>query len=287
MIRVATRKSTLAQVQADTIIDLIKEKLNIEAKKVLYTTKGDMILDKTLDKVGGKGLFTKDIEYALLKGEADCAVHSMKDVPFDLGEEFQIIATPVREDARDAFVSISGQSFYELRKGARIGTSSRRRAMQLLSLRGDLEIVPIRGNVETRIKKIEEEELDGVVLAAAGLKRLNLDAIITDYFDVDEFIPAANQGILGVEILRNSSYKETLSKIDNEDVHFCCRVEKYIMKLLNGGCHSASCAYARLEKDRIYIVAANEVSGVLKKSSIEGHKDDYMNLCNRLVQKIS
>ncbi|SHE28841.1 MULTISPECIES: hydroxymethylbilane synthase [Caloramator] len=286
MIRVATRKSTLAQVQADKIIELIKEKLNVEAKKVLYTTKGDRILDKTLDKVGGKGLFVKDIEVALLKGEADCAVHSMKDVPFDLNDEFEIVATPVREDARDAFVSISGQSFFELRKGARVGTSSRRRAMQLLSLRSDLEIVPIRGNVETRIRKIEEEELDGIVLAAAGLKRLNLEAIITDYFDVENFIPASNQGILGVEVLKKSLYKEHLKKIDDEEVHFCCMVEKYVMKLLNGGCHSASCAYAKLDRDRIYIIAANEVSGVLKKGSIEGNKEDYINLCKKLVERI-
>lgn len=286
MIKVATRKSLLAQAQTDYVIELIKNKLNIDATKTLFTTKGDRILDKSLDKIGGKGLFIKELEVAMLNNEADCAVHSMKDMPYKLDDEFEIVATPAREDVRDVLVSKEKKTLKELKKGARIGTGSRRRALQLLNIRPDLEIVQIRGNVQTRIDKIEKEGLDGVILAAAGLKRLNLDGCIAEYFDIEKFVPASNQGTLGIECLKDGIYNRELLKLDDGKIHFITNVEKYVMKLLDGGCHSACCCYSHLDGDRIYIIALNEVNGMLKKASIEGKKEDYISLCNELVKKI-
>ena len=185
-INIGTRRSELAQVQANSIMTMIKEKFDIDSRKVLIETKGDKILNVTLDKIGGKGLFVKEIEYEMLEQKVDMAVHSMKDVPYDVPKEFEIVAIPVREDVRDAFVGFNNISFYDLGEGARIGTSSIRRGAQIKILRPDVKIVPIRGNVQTRIAKIKKENLDGIILAAAGLKRLGMEDIITNYFSVDE-----------------------------------------------------------------------------------------------------
>ena len=176
---IATRKSKLAQIQTERVMELVKEKEEcLSLKKLLVVTEGDKRLDVTLDKIGGKGVFTKDIEYTLLEKKADAAVHSMKDVPFQLGDKFEITAIPEREDVRDVFISREGIPFKELRKGAKIGTSSVRRSALLKQIRPDLKIVPIRGNVQTRLQKMKENNLDGIVLAAAGLKRLNMENII-------------------------------------------------------------------------------------------------------------
>ncbi|KRQ85908.1 Porphobilinogen deaminase [Caloramator mitchellensis] len=286
MIRVATRKSSLAEIQTDIVIDILKQKLNIDCVKHFYTTKGDKILDVSLDKIGGKGLFIKEIEIALLNGEVDIAVHSLKDVPTELEEQFEIVATPIREDARDAFVSMKGLKFQELKRGARIGTSSIRRAKMLKNLRDDIEIVPIRGNVQTRIDKIERENLDGVVLAAAGLKRLGLEGIITEYFDVDEMVPACGQGAIAVEILKSNPLKNLISKIDDEDVRICTAAERNIMTILKGGCHSAVGAYAKIINDKIEIIAVNDVDGRLKKGKITGDKKDYIKISEEIAKSL-
>lgn len=286
MIKVATRKSSLAEKQADIIIEMISDKLNLECEKRLYTTKGDRILDVSLDKIGGKGLFIKEIEIALLKKEADIAVHSLKDVPTELDDNFEIAAVPIRDDARDAFVSMNGLTFFEQRRGARIGTSSIRRAKQLLALRGDIEIVPIRGNVNTRIEKIERENLDGVVLAAAGLKRLNIEALITEYFDIEKMIPACGQGALCIETLKDSKIGNIMKYLDNEDIRRCVEAERNIMRLLSGGCHSLVAANAKIEGDYIYIIAINKVGGKILKADIEGKKDKFLELSIELVKKL-
>ena len=179
----ATRKSMLAQTQTETVMKLLKNKLNIDSKKLLVVTEGDKRLDVTLDKIGGKGLFTKEIEIALLEGKAHGAVHSMKDVPYDIASDFELVAIPEREDIRDVLVSQNGESLNELRKGAIIGTSSIRRATQLKAIRGDINIVPIRGNVGTRLEKMKNEGMDGIILAAAGLRRLGMEDIISDYLN--------------------------------------------------------------------------------------------------------
>ena len=176
--KIATRKSKLAQLQTEIVMDILEKNFGVECQKVLIETTGDKRLDVSLDKIGGKGLFLKEIELALLKDEADAAVHSMKDVPFDVPDEFEIAAVLEREDVRDAFVSVDNVHFEELPRGSRIGTSSNRRAAQIKTLRPDLEVVSIRGNIQTRIKKMRERNLQGIVLAAAGIKRLKLENLI-------------------------------------------------------------------------------------------------------------
>jgi hydroxymethylbilane synthase len=283
---IATRKSKLAQVQADKVIELIKEKNNINAKKVLVVTEGDRRLDVTLDKIGGKGLFVKEIEYALLNKEAHAAVHSMKDVPFELSEDFELVAIPERDDIRDVFVSSNGIHFQDLKEGAIIGTSSIRRAAMLKKLRGDLNIVPIRGNVQTRLDKMKKENMDGIILAAAGIKRLGLEDIITDYFDPKEFLPAIGQGALGIEALKNGEYNNYLKKLDNKEVRIAVEAERSFMKKLNGGCHSVIGVYSEIKNDDLYMIGTFDVGGKIIKKDILGKKSENIELGFKLAQKI-
>lgn len=283
---IATRKSKLAQVQADKVIELIKEKNNINAKKLLVVTEGDRRLDVTLDKIGGKGLFVKEIEYALLNKEAHAAVHSMKDVPFELSEDFELVAIPERDDIRDVFVSSNGIHFQDLKEGAIIGTSSIRRAAMLKKLRRDLNIVPIRGNVQTRLDKMKKEKMDGIILAAAGIKRLGLEDIITDYFDPKEFLPAIGQGALGIEALKNGEYNNYLKKLDNKEVRIAVEAERSFMKKLNGGCHSVIGVYSEIKNDDLYMIGTFDVGGKIIKKDILGKKSENIELGFKLAQKI-
>lgn len=282
----ATRKSLLAQTQTETVMKLLKDKVNMDSKKLLVVTEGDKRLDVTLDKIGGKGLFTKDIEIALLDGRAHAAVHSMKDVPYEMGEEFELIAMPEREDVRDVLVCQNGEALSELRKGAIIGTSSIRRAAQLKALREDINIVPIRGNVGTRLEKMKNEGMDGIILAAAGLKRLGMEDIISDYLNPDIFVPAVSQGALGIECLKDGAYNNYFKSLDNIDVRICVEAERSFMRELNGGCHSLIGAYARLQGNDIYIVGTYEVNGIIVKKDILGNKEEYVELGKKLAQKI-
>lgn len=285
-IKIATRKSKLAQVQTEFIMKMIKDKFNVESEKLLVKTEGDRRLDVTLDKIGGKGLFVKDIEIALVEGRADAAVHSMKDVPFEIDDVFEIAAVPSREDVRDTFISRNGISFFDLPKGARIGTSSNRRAAQIKLMRPDIETVPIRGNVQTRIDKIERENLHGIVLAAAGLKRLNLENVITDYFDPVEFLPAVGQGALGIEIVSDSNSREIFRKLDNRDARIGVEAERSFMRKLNGGCHTALGAYSTIDGEVMYMVGIYQLGNRFIKKDITGNKWDYIKLGEALGEKI-
>ena len=282
----ATRKSLLAQTQTETVMKLLKDKVNIDTKKLLVVTEGDKRLDVTLDKIGGKGLFTKDIEIALLDGRAHAAVHSMKDVPYEMGVDFELTAMPEREDVRDVLVCQKGETLKELRKGAIIGTSSIRRAAQLKALREDINIVPIRGNVGTRLDKMKSEGMDGIILAAAGLKRLGMDEIISDYLNPEIFVPAVSQGALGIECLKNGDYNDYFRKLDNIDVRIAVGAERSFMRELNGGCHSLIGAYARLQGNDMYIIGTYEVNGIIVKKDILGNKEEYVELGKKLAQKI-
>ncbi|GAB6167812.1 hydroxymethylbilane synthase [Clostridium carnis] len=283
---IATRKSKLAQVQADKVMKLIKESQNIDSKKLLVVTEGDRRLDVSLNKIGGKGLFVKEIELAILNGEAHAAVHSMKDVPFELPNEFELIAMPEREDIRDAFISIDGTKIKDLKLGAKIGTSSIRRAGQLKELRPDLDIIPIRGNVQTRLEKMKSESLDGIILAAAGLKRLGLEDIITDYFDPKIFIPAIGQGALGIECLKGSLENIYFKKLDNKEVRIMVEAERSFMRELNGGCHTLIGAYSEICGNDLYIIGTFEVNGRIIKKDIIGSKEDNIELGIKLANKI-
>lgn len=282
----ATRKSLLAQTQTETVMKLLKDKVNMESKKLLVVTEGDKRLDVTLDKIGGKGLFTKDIELALLDGKAHAAVHSMKDVPYEIGEDFELVAMPEREDVRDVLVCQNGEKLSELRKGAIIGTSSIRRSVQLKALRDDINIVPIRGNVGTRIEKMKNEGMDGIILAAAGLKRLGMEDIISDYLNPEIFVPAVSQGVLGIECLRNSQYNSYFRSLDDKNVRIAVEAERSFMRELNGGCHSLIGAYAKLQGNDIYIIGIYEVNGKIIKKDILGNKDEHIELGKKLAHKI-
>lgn len=285
-IKIATRKSKLAQVQTDVVCSLLENKYGIKCDKILMDTMGDKILDVSLDKIGGKGLFVKDIENAILDGRADAAVHSMKDVPYELPEGFELAAMPVREDVRDVFVSMNGCDFYSLPKGSKVGTSSIRRSRQLKLLRPDIEIVPIRGNVQTRIDKIEKENLGGIILAAAGLKRLDMECIITNYFSPLEFIPAVGQGALGIEILEGSKHSEVIKGIDDNDARTCVEAERSFMRRLNGGCHTMIGCYAFLEGSTMHMTGIFEVAGRIIKKDISGNRENNTGLGIELAEKI-
>lgn len=282
----ATRKSALAQTQTQRVMKLLKEKSGVDSKKFLVVTEGDKRLDVSLNKIGGKGLFTKEIEIALLENKAHAAIHSMKDVPYEMGKHFELIAMPEREDVRDVLVCRNGLRLEELKKGAIIGTSSIRRAAQIKNIRNDLNIVPIRGNVGTRLEKMKNENMDGIILAAAGLKRLGMEDIITEYLNPEIFVPAVSQGALGIECLKNGEYNDYFTSLDNKDVRVTVEAERSFMRELNGGCHSLIGAYATLEGNDLYIIGTYEVNGVIVKKDILGNKEDNIELGKKLAQKI-
>ena len=284
--KVATRKSILAKVQADNVIEMIKNKCEINAEKLLITTEGDRRLDIALNKIGGKGLFVKDIEIALVEREAHCAVHSLKDVPFKIGDIFEIAAVPDREDVRDSLISREGLTLKEMKKGAKIGTSSIRRATQLKMLRDDIEIVSIRGNVQTRLKKMHEQKLDGIVLAAAGLNRLNLNNLATEHFNPMDFIPAIGQGALGIEILKENEEAQVVRKLENSDVRIQVEAERSFMRTLEGGCHSLIGAYSLLEGEELYIKGIFQIGNKIIIKDVNGNKYNNVNLGKELAQKI-
>lgn len=284
-LKLATRKSVLARTQTQYIMDLL-EKKGIDCEEVLTDTLGDKILDVTLDKIGGKGLFIKELEKLMLMGEAHCGVHSMKDVPYELPEGFTIAAMPIREDVRDAFISKDEKTFWNLPRGAKIGTSSKRRGQQLKALRPDVEIVPVRGNVQTRLSKIESEKLDGIVLAAAGLKRLNLEHLITNYFEVNEIIPAIAQGALGIEVYKDCEFFKELSSMDDKEVRLCVEAERSFMTELKGDCHSTIGAYAEIKDNKMSLIGIYEIDGKLIRSSSFGNATDYIDLGKLLAKNI-
>src|SRR6185436_11031859 len=225
---IATRESRLALWQAEHVKSLLEQRGH--AVRLLgMTTKGDQILDRSLSKVGGKGLFVKELEVALEEGRADLAVHSLKDVPMDLPEGFELACVMEREDPRDAFVSNRYANLAELPQAAVVGTSSLRRVVLLRALRPDLRIEPLRGNLDTRLRKLDDGQYDAIVLASAGLKRLGLAARIRSVFAVDEMIPAAGQGALGIEIRSDQvALRERLAALSHRPTWLGAQAERAV-----------------------------------------------------------
>jgi hydroxymethylbilane synthase len=283
---IATRRSVLARTQAKIISEIIEKKYSIKCYELLIETEGDKRLDIPLETIGGKGLFVKDIEYAILDKKAEIAVHSMKDVPYEIDERFEIIAMPPREDPRDVFISRNGLKFSELPSGAKVGTGSKRRAGQIKMLRDDIELVPIRGNVQTRIRKIKEENLDGIILAAAGLKRLGLASDITNYFTIEEMVPAIGQGALGIEILKRNVNVKNLIDLDDRETRICVEAERSFMRTLKGGCHTCIGAYAKIQDDLIVMTGIFPINDKIIKKSITGDIKDPIKLGRDLAEKI-
>lgn len=255
-IRIGTRGSDLAMFQAKQIAWSLQRKnvdLSVEIKKI--STSGDKIQDAPLARIGSTGLFVKEIENALISNEINLAVHSCKDLPTDLPGGLVATVFCEREDPRDAFIGKVG-SIGELPDGAKIGTSSLRRRSQLLALRPDLNIVDIRGNVDTRIRKIEEQGLHGTILAAAGVKRLEREDEIAFYFSSDEMIPAVGQGVIAVEIQGDDHAVENLIKpLNHEESATAVRAERSLMKYLEGGCQVPIGAHADIENGRLRLRA--------------------------------
>jgi hydroxymethylbilane synthase len=219
----------------------------LDVKLVPMTTQGDRVLDRALSEVGGKGLFIKELEIAIEEQRADIAVHSMKDVPSELPPGMTLAAMLSRADPRDAFVSLRHASFETLPQGARVGTSSLRRQCQLKSVRPDLHIVPLRGNVDTRLRKLEEEQYDAIILAAAGLIRLGLQHRITRYIDFDLSLPAVGQGIIGIECRATDERSVALAQaLDDPTSRHCCEAERAFALRLQGSCQSPIAGFAEL-----------------------------------------
>jgi len=251
MIKIGSRASQLALCQAHWVRDQLQAK-GQECEIIKIQTTGDKITDVPLAKVGGKGLFVKEIEEALLDETIDLAVHSMKDVPSELPEGLIIAAIPQREDSRDALVSHNGKKLDELPKGARVGTSSLRRQSQLLALRPDLKIVSLRGNLDTRLQKAKQGEFDAVVLAAAGLHRMGWKDDITEYLPIDRFLPAIGQGALGIEIRKfDPEIQEIILPLNHSDTSIAIKAERDLLARLEGGCQVPIGGHATLKDGKI------------------------------------
>lgn len=284
-LRVATRKSALALAQTTMAAEEILSANacgNLSYELVSMTTEGDRRLDKSLSSFGGKGVFIKELEIALLEGRADIAVHSLKDMPAEVLSGFKLAAVLKREDPRDAFLSrggASGLKFLELPAGAKVGTGSVRRVVQLKALRPDLEYVPIRGNIQTRIAKLSE--LDGVVLAAAGLKRMGLADQITEYFDTAQVLPASGQGILAIETLASSddAVQALLDRVNHKATYCIAAAEMAFLKALDAGCQFPVASFAEILENegcfglKIRGIYWDEASGRLLRDEETGSFD--------------
>jgi hydroxymethylbilane synthase len=251
-LRIATRESRLALWQAEHVQALLGERFGLQVELLGMTTRGDQILDRALSKVGGKGLFVKELETALEEGRAELAVHSLKDVPMDLPDGFLLAAVLEREDPRDAFVSNRYATLSELPQGAVVGTSSLRRVVQLRNVRPDLKVEPLRGNLDTRLRKLDEGHYDAIVLAAAGLKRLGLAARIASLFDTSQMLPCAGQGALGLEIRADASaLQEQLASLAHMPTALAVEAERAVSRALGGSCSMPLAAYALWEGEQL------------------------------------
>ncbi|MDP1925399.1 MAG: hydroxymethylbilane synthase [Thiobacillus sp.] len=252
---IASRESALAMWQAEHIRDRLRALHPTCAVSILgMTTRGDQILDVTLSKIGGKGLFVKELEVALEAGQADLAVHSMKDVPMELPPGFELAVIGEREDPRDAFVSNQYERLSDLPPGGVVGTSSLRREAQLRARYPHLTVKPLRGNVGTRLKKLDEGQFDAILLAAAGLKRLGLGARIKSLLSVEDSIPAAGQGALGIEIRSDKpGVAAMLVALNHPETAACVRAERQVSRVLGGSCQVPLGAHATLQGDTLHI----------------------------------
>jgi hydroxymethylbilane synthase len=255
-VRIATRGSDLALAQAERIAGLVRERLGRETELVVVRTSGDRIQNVSLAKIGGKGLFVKEIEEALLSGRADLAVHSAKDLPAAVAPGCVLAAFPERADARDALVARRpGTTLAELPAGARVGTGSVRREAQLRRARGDLEVVPLRGNVPTRLRKLDDEGLDAVVLACAGLDRLGLGDRISERIEPRWLLPAVGQGTLALETRADDPLAQALAALDDPETRTTATAERAFLEGLGGDCATPLAAWARVEGDRVHLEA--------------------------------
>jgi hydroxymethylbilane synthase len=290
ILRIGTRGSKLALAQSEWVKKKVQTRHpEVQVELVKIKTKGDKILDSPLSKVGGKGLFVKEIEDALLKGDVDLAVHSMKDVPAELQKGLKISVYPKREDPRDAFVSRHFRAVKDMPQGASVGTSSLRRSAQLLHMRPDLHIVPLRGNVDTRLRKLDSGDLQAIVLAIAGLNRLGLSDRITAPLSPEAVLPAIGQGVLGLELREHDQMtRQLISFLNDIETELAAGAERAFLKELEGGCQVPLAGYARVEKDRIVLdgMVAELDGSVILRQQLTGGKDQPEELGIALARQL-
>ncbi|GLO62303.1 porphobilinogen deaminase [Vibrio sp. MACH09] len=289
-IRIATRKSPLALWQAYFVKDALQSAHpGLEVELVTMVTKGDIILDTPLAKVGGKGLFVKELEVAMLEGRADLAVHSMKDVPVAFPEGLDLVTICQREDPRDAFVSNTYQSIDELPEGSVVGTCSLRRQCQLKEARPDIIVKELRGNVNTRLAKLDAGNYDAIILAAAGLKRLEMEDRIKSFIEPEQSLPAVGQGAVGIECrVDDARLIELLEPLNHKDTADRVRCERAMNIRLEGGCQVPIGSYSLLDGDQIWLRAlVGEPDGSkVVRGEIHGHRDDAEKLGVELAEQL-
>ena len=290
IIRIATRKSKLALWQANHVSNLLKKLPEIEDVELLpLSTKGDQILDQNLQKIGGKGLFIKELEYAILQNKADIAVHSMKDLPVLLQEEFFIAAVLKRESPFDCLISKKKLKLAELESGSLVGSSSLRRQSQILKLRPDLRVKNLRGNVNTRIDKLESGDYDAIILAKAGLDRLELSSEISQTFSTAEMVPAAAQGVIGIECLRQKEeIIDIVSKINDFETEVTTNCERSVNSALFADCHSPIGSYATYAngKCRLESIVISPDGSVEARDSVTGCANNAEELGLELADRL-
>lgn len=278
IVRIATRKSPLAMWQAEFVRDaLLSLHPNLQIELVKMSTQGDKILDTPLAKVGGKGLFVKELEQGMLAGDADIAVHSMKDVPVEFPEGLHLPVVCKREDPRDAFVSNNYQSIDDLPQGAKVGTSSLRRECQLRTYRSDLEVLPLRGNVNTRLAKLDAGNYDAIILATAGLKRLGFDDRIKSRLTPEQSLPAIGQGAVGIETrVNDDEINALIAPLRCPETWIVVSAERAMNKRLAGGCQVPIAGFALLEEGEIWmrgLVGRPDGSEMLR-AEVKGKAED-------------
>ncbi len=290
MLIVGTRGSQLALWQAEWVqrqLKAIAPGISVILKRI--QTSGDKIQDVPLAKIGGKGLFVKEIEEALLRGEIDLAVHSMKDVPSVLPEGLEIVCVPEREDPRDALIAREGQSLEKLPVGGRVGTSSLRRQAQVLHVRPDLEIAVLRGNVDTRLRKVRENHFDAIILAASGLKRLGWEQEVTEYLSLDVSLPAIGQGSLGLEGRKDDAFvRDLVAQFEHRPTRIAVTAERALLTRLEGGCQVPIAGYATLQGDTLTLdglVASLDGKRYIRRV-LSGSADEAVSLGTRVAEQL-
>ncbi len=288
-LRLGTRSSRLALAQAGWIKKQLEEKNPGTLVRLVHIkTEGDK-LDIPLFQAGGKGLFVKEIEEALLQGKVDLAVHSAKDLPAVIPEGLALIAFPEREDARDVWIAANGQSWREVSPGGKVGTGSLRRKAQLLHLRPDLQVVPLRGNLDTRMKKLSSMQLNAIVVASAGLRRMGWESQASEYFDPDVLLPAIGQGALAVEArAEDATLREMAELLDHFPTRLAVKAERAFLRSLGGGCQVPIAGYARIQSERLVLtglVAALGGERIIREK-IEGPAQQGEELGETLAQTL-
>lgn len=283
---IGSRESRLAVIQSEMVMEYIKKTCpDREVSLLTMKTTGDKILDRTLDKIGGKGLFVKELDRALLEKRSDLSVHSLKDMPMETPKELPIVAFSKREDPRDVLVLPEGKKEIDFTKP--LGCSSQRRILQLKEIFPQAKFQSVRGNVITRLRKLDEGEYGGLILAAAGLKRLGLEERISRYFEPEEMIPAAGQGILAVQGREGEEYSYLEGFADREGT-WAALCERAFVRYLDGGCSSPVAAHARIQENRIQLLGLyyDEKTGNYKKGSMEGSVEEAEELGICLAEKL-